>query len=222
MSDTSERLASFGRYLSLVHFASIAACRLPANQTNTASLPKASNSTNVNIARPTRKDSTFASNQASDLSLLVRLAVARLNETQTAPLSLNASQILPQTSTTSQTIEIQQQQQQVSTQTTAQSKIVSTRHKARGANRKCRKVYGVGRRNLWCTQCKWKKACSRFATLTSTSIPIPIPRRPTPTTTQTTINQTITTPNFADSHTIKSAPVIELRAPQVAQPNKPN
>ena len=28
--------------------------------------------------------------------------------------------------------------------------------------RKCRKVYGMERRSLWCTQCKWKKACSRF------------------------------------------------------------
>lgn len=28
--------------------------------------------------------------------------------------------------------------------------------------KKCRKVYGVLNRHLWCTQCKWKKACSRF------------------------------------------------------------
>lgn len=32
----------------------------------------------------------------------------------------------------------------------------------RNENRKCRKVYGMDRRDLWCTQCKWKKACSRF------------------------------------------------------------
>ncbi|XP_028405911.1 uncharacterized protein LOC114528469 [Dendronephthya gigantea] len=28
--------------------------------------------------------------------------------------------------------------------------------------KKCRKVYGIDNRDLWCTQCKWKKACSRF------------------------------------------------------------
>ncbi|KAF7492503.1 Putative zinc finger protein [Sarcoptes scabiei] len=32
----------------------------------------------------------------------------------------------------------------------------------RGESRKCRKVYGMDNRQLWCTQCKWKKACSRF------------------------------------------------------------
>lgn len=32
----------------------------------------------------------------------------------------------------------------------------------RGENRKCRKVYGMERRDLWCIQCKWKKACSRY------------------------------------------------------------
>ena len=28
--------------------------------------------------------------------------------------------------------------------------------------KKCRKVYGIDNRDLWCTQCKWKKACTRF------------------------------------------------------------
>ncbi|KAJ8920612.1 hypothetical protein NQ315_004751 [Exocentrus adspersus] len=32
----------------------------------------------------------------------------------------------------------------------------------RGENKKCRKVYGMEHREQWCTQCKWKKACSRF------------------------------------------------------------
>lgn len=35
--------------------------------------------------------------------------------------------------------------------------------RGRGENRKCRKVYGMERRDMWCTQCKWKKACSRFS-----------------------------------------------------------
>ncbi|XP_038051323.1 zinc finger protein 704-like isoform X2 [Patiria miniata] len=28
--------------------------------------------------------------------------------------------------------------------------------------KKCRKVYGMERKDLWCTQCRWKKACVRF------------------------------------------------------------
>ena len=34
--------------------------------------------------------------------------------------------------------------------------------RGRGESRKCRKVYGMDNRDLWCTQCKWKKACTRF------------------------------------------------------------
>lgn len=34
--------------------------------------------------------------------------------------------------------------------------------KPRSEVRKCRKVYGMENRDQWCTQCKWKKACSRF------------------------------------------------------------
>jgi len=35
--------------------------------------------------------------------------------------------------------------------------------------KKCRKVYGLEQRDLWCTQCKWKKACARFGTASSSS-----------------------------------------------------
>lgn len=34
--------------------------------------------------------------------------------------------------------------------------------KPRSEVRKCRKVYGMENRDQWCTQCKWKKACTRF------------------------------------------------------------
>ncbi|XP_054159207.1 zinc finger protein 704-like [Oppia nitens] len=34
--------------------------------------------------------------------------------------------------------------------------------RVRGESRKCRKVYGLDNRDNWCTQCKWKKACTRF------------------------------------------------------------
>jgi hypothetical protein len=40
--------------------------------------------------------------------------------------------------------------------------IVSPGRRQRGENKKCRKVYGMDNRDAWCTQCKWKKACSRF------------------------------------------------------------
>ncbi|XP_009997013.1 PREDICTED: zinc finger protein 704-like [Chaetura pelagica] len=32
----------------------------------------------------------------------------------------------------------------------------------RGEAKKCRKVYGMENRELWCTACRWKKACQRF------------------------------------------------------------
>ena len=35
--------------------------------------------------------------------------------------------------------------------------------RSRGEARKCRKVYGMDARDAWCTQCKWKKACTRFS-----------------------------------------------------------
>ncbi|XP_041953458.1 zinc finger protein 704 isoform X1 [Alosa sapidissima] len=34
--------------------------------------------------------------------------------------------------------------------------------KPRGEAKKCRKVYGMEKRDLWCTACRWKKACQRF------------------------------------------------------------
>ncbi|XP_003782578.2 zinc finger protein 704, partial [Otolemur garnettii] len=34
--------------------------------------------------------------------------------------------------------------------------------KPRGEGKKCRKVYGMENRDMWCTSCRWKKACQRF------------------------------------------------------------
>ncbi|KAH3780926.1 zinc finger protein 704-like [Dreissena polymorpha] len=42
------------------------------------------------------------------------------------------------------------------------SKSLAIHKKARSEVRKCRKVYGMDNRDMWCTQCKWKKACTRF------------------------------------------------------------
>ncbi|KAJ8257875.1 hypothetical protein GJAV_G00190680 [Gymnothorax javanicus] len=38
---------------------------------------------------------------------------------------------------------------------------VGTR-KPRGEAKKCRKVYGMEKKDMWCTACRWKKACQRF------------------------------------------------------------
>lgn len=34
--------------------------------------------------------------------------------------------------------------------------------KSRGDGKKCRKVFGMDHKQLWCTQCRWKKACVKF------------------------------------------------------------
>ncbi|CAN0029541.1 unnamed protein product [Lampetra fluviatilis] len=34
--------------------------------------------------------------------------------------------------------------------------------KSRGEAKKCRKVYGMENKDMWCTACRWKKACQRF------------------------------------------------------------
>ncbi|KAM5245937.1 SLC2A4 regulator [Ctenodactylus gundi] len=42
------------------------------------------------------------------------------------------------------------------------SKFGANLRKPRGDAKKCRKVYGMDHRDLWCTACRWKKACQRF------------------------------------------------------------
>lgn len=55
--------------------------------------------------------------------------------------------------------------------TSSVSQVTATRifipteatQRTRGKGRKkCRKVYGMSNKKLWCTQCRWKKACARF------------------------------------------------------------
>ncbi|XP_035727232.1 zinc finger protein 395-like isoform X2 [Vespa mandarinia] len=53
-------------------------------------------------------------------------------------------------------------QQSMGLLTVSTGKIPSSPRRIRGETKKCRKVYGMEHRDLWCTQCKWKKACSRF------------------------------------------------------------
>ncbi|XP_044604752.2 SLC2A4 regulator [Equus asinus] len=42
------------------------------------------------------------------------------------------------------------------------TKLGANPRKPRGDAKKCRKVYGMDHRDLWCTACRWKKACQRF------------------------------------------------------------
>ncbi|XP_016353077.1 zinc finger protein 704-like isoform X2 [Sinocyclocheilus anshuiensis] len=48
------------------------------------------------------------------------------------------------------------------TTNTSTSKPTTGTRKPRGDAKKCRKVYGMEKRDLWCTACRWKKACQRF------------------------------------------------------------
>ncbi|XP_042786020.1 SLC2A4 regulator isoform X1 [Panthera leo] len=45
---------------------------------------------------------------------------------------------------------------------TPPSRLGASPRKPRGDAKKCRKVYGMDHRHLWCTACRWKKACQRF------------------------------------------------------------
>ncbi|XP_028405984.1 SLC2A4 regulator-like [Dendronephthya gigantea] len=40
--------------------------------------------------------------------------------------------------------------------------VHTNNRKARGDGKKCRKVFGMENKQLWCTQCRWKKACVKF------------------------------------------------------------
>uniref|UniRef100_A0A3B5LMJ2 Uncharacterized protein n=1 Tax=Xiphophorus couchianus TaxID=32473 RepID=A0A3B5LMJ2_9TELE len=45
---------------------------------------------------------------------------------------------------------------------TPATKSAAGTRKPRGEAKKCRKVYGMEKRDMWCTACRWKKACQRF------------------------------------------------------------
>uniref|UniRef100_A0A671PEZ4 Zinc finger protein 704 n=1 Tax=Sinocyclocheilus anshuiensis TaxID=1608454 RepID=A0A671PEZ4_9TELE len=46
--------------------------------------------------------------------------------------------------------------------THAHTELQCAFRKSRGEGKKCRKVYGMENRDMWCTACRWKKACQRF------------------------------------------------------------
>ncbi|XP_018799329.1 PREDICTED: zinc finger protein 704 isoform X1 [Bactrocera latifrons] len=68
----------------------------------------------------------------------------------------------PQQQNTSHHHHQQQHSQHTTVATTTKHTPNSPNRRTRGENKKCRKVYGMERRELWCTQCRWKKACTRF------------------------------------------------------------
>lgn len=54
------------------------------------------------------------------------------------------------------------QQNRLQPMTVSPSRTHCSFRKGRGEAKKCRKVYGVERKDQWCTACRWKKACQRF------------------------------------------------------------
>ncbi|XP_067888200.1 zinc finger protein 704 isoform X2 [Heterodontus francisci] len=57
---------------------------------------------------------------------------------------------------------IGEQRQQPLTSLSSPPRPVVGARKTRGEGKKCRKVYGMENRDMWCTACRWKKACQRF------------------------------------------------------------
>ncbi|XP_060099571.1 zinc finger protein 704 [Heteronotia binoei] len=57
---------------------------------------------------------------------------------------------------------IGEQKQQIQTVLSSPPRASVGLRKPRGEGKKCRKVYGMENRDMWCTACRWKKACQRF------------------------------------------------------------
>uniref|UniRef100_A0A1A8B420 Zinc finger protein 395b n=2 Tax=Nothobranchius furzeri TaxID=105023 RepID=A0A1A8B420_NOTFU len=54
------------------------------------------------------------------------------------------------------------QQNRLQPMSASPSRTQCSFRKGRSEAKKCRKVYGVERKDQWCTACRWKKACQRF------------------------------------------------------------
>ncbi|XP_063040831.1 zinc finger protein 704 isoform X2 [Engraulis encrasicolus] len=67
----------------------------------------------------------------------------------------------PHTHTRSQGFGEQQRSHTIAT-LSSPPRATSSLRKSRGEGKKCRKVYGMENRDMWCTACRWKKACQRF------------------------------------------------------------
>ncbi|XP_053251756.1 zinc finger protein 704 isoform X2 [Podarcis raffonei] len=55
-----------------------------------------------------------------------------------------------------------EKKQQIQTVLSSPPRLSVGLRKPRGEGKKCRKVYGMENRDMWCTACRWKKACQRF------------------------------------------------------------
>ncbi|XP_073463487.1 SLC2A4 regulator isoform X5 [Aquarana catesbeiana] len=73
---------------------------------------------------------------------------------QPPPLLIKAPAVRP-------TLSIGEKRPQILTAAPNPKQVTGTR-KPRGEAKKCRKVYGMERKEMWCTACRWKKACQRF------------------------------------------------------------
>ncbi|XP_072270440.1 SLC2A4 regulator isoform X2 [Pyxicephalus adspersus] len=73
---------------------------------------------------------------------------------QPPPLLIKAPPVRP-------TLSIGEKRPQILTASPNPKQMTGTR-KPRGEAKKCRKVYGMERKEMWCTACRWKKACQRF------------------------------------------------------------
>lgn len=95
-----------------------------------------------------------------------QLAIERFSS-DLQSLSAVASAIQQQQQQEEQHLAIQRQQKEQDRQATSrQQQQQAPRYSAlpgQRQTRKCRRMYGMERRRLWCTQCKWKKACSRYS-----------------------------------------------------------
>ncbi|XP_048384410.1 zinc finger protein 704 [Stegostoma tigrinum] len=69
---------------------------------------------------------------------------------------------MPVSPTHNHPVEIGDQRQQTLPSLSSPPRPVVGARKTRGEGKKCRKVYGMENRDMWCTACRWKKACQRF------------------------------------------------------------
>jgi hypothetical protein len=112
---------------------------------------------------PTIKRDDSTSHQGASYPLTIPVNIPQLSRS----LSWQSSgpQLSPTNIKTSKFGDRLQQHQAASPKThflSSSPKSSPMHKKSRSDVKKCRKVYGMENRDMWCTQCKWKKACSRF------------------------------------------------------------
>ncbi|KAM6959448.1 zinc finger protein 704 [Aplochiton taeniatus] len=79
---------------------------------------------------------------------------------QSPPVTFTGSTVSPSHSKAQGFAE--QRSQNIAVMSSPPRASASLSRKARGEGKKCRKVYGMENRDMWCTACRWKKACQRF------------------------------------------------------------